>query len=42
MDTFGCRCCLFRRDASLHEHLNEASELVRTLKEQAKKDPGQA
>ena len=32
----------FRRQASLHEHLNEAGELVRTLKEQAKKDPGQA
>ena len=31
-----------RRHASLHEHLTEAGELVRTLKEQAKKDPGQA
>ena len=31
----------FRREASLHEHLNEASELVRTLKAQAKADPGQ-
>jgi hypothetical protein len=30
----------FRRQASLHEHLSEASELVRTLKEQAKTDPG--
>jgi len=32
----------FRRQASLQEHLNEAGELVRNLKEQAKKDPGQA
>ncbi len=32
----------FRRQASLHEHLSEAGELVRTLKEQAKSDPGQA
>jgi transposase len=32
----------FRRRASLSEHLSEASELVRTLKEQAKRDPGQA
>jgi len=32
----------FRRQASLQEHLNEAGELVRTLKEQAKKDPSQA
>jgi transposase len=32
----------FRRQASLQEHLNEAGELVRTLKAQAKKDPGQA
>ena len=31
----------FRREASLNEHLNEASELVRTLKAQAKADPGQ-
>lgn len=30
----------FRRQASLHEHLSEAGELVRTLKEQAKTDPG--
>ncbi len=32
----------FRRQASLQEHLSEAGELVRTLKEQAKSDPGQA
>lgn len=32
----------FRRQTSLQEHLSEASELVRTLKEAAKKDPGQA
>ena len=32
----------FRRQASLQEHLNEAGELVRTLKEQAQRDPGQA
>lgn len=31
----------FRRQASLQEHLSEAGELVRTLKEQAKSDPGQ-
>ena len=31
----------FRRQASLDEHLSEASELVRTLKAQAKADPGQ-
>jgi transposase len=31
----------FRRKASLEEHLNEAGELVRTLKAQAKADPGQ-
>lgn len=31
----------FRREASLNEHLNEASELVRTLKTQAQADPGQ-
>jgi transposase len=31
----------FRRQASLQEHLSEAGELVRTLKEQAKIDPGQ-
>ena len=30
----------FRRQASLREHLGEASELVRTLKEQARTDPG--
>ena len=30
----------FRRQASLQEHLSEASELVRTLKEQAQTDPG--
>lgn len=32
----------FRREASLKEHLNEAGELVRTLREQARSDPGQA
>ena len=32
----------FRRKASLQEHLSEAGELVRSLKEQAKSDPGQA
>jgi transposase len=32
----------FRRQASLQEHLSEAGELVRTLKEQAKTDPSQA
>jgi transposase len=32
----------FRRKASLQEHLSEAGELVRTLKEQAKIDPGHA
>jgi transposase len=32
----------FRRKASLQEHLSEASELVRTLKEQAQSDPGRA
>lgn len=32
----------FRRQASLQAHLSEAGELVRTLKEQAKSDPGQA
>lgn len=31
----------FRRKASLQEHLSEAGELVRSLKEQAKSDPGQ-
>lgn len=31
----------FRRKASLQEHLSEAGELVRTLKEQAQSDPGQ-
>ena len=31
----------FRRQASLDEHLNEASELVRTLKAQVKADPGE-
>ena len=30
----------FRRQASLQEHLSEAGELVRTLKEQAQTDPG--
>ena len=30
----------FRRQASLQQHLSEASELVRTLKEQAQTDPG--
>jgi hypothetical protein len=29
----------FRRQASLNQHLSEAGELVRTLKEQAKSDP---
>lgn len=32
----------FRRQASLQEHLSEAGELVRTLKEQAKNDPSRA
>jgi transposase len=32
----------FRRQASLDEHLKEASELVQTLKTQAQRDPGQA
>jgi transposase len=32
----------FRRQASLQEHLSEAGELVRTLKEQAQRDPSQA
>lgn len=32
----------FRRQASLQEHLSEAGELVRTLKEQSESDPGQA
>jgi len=32
----------FRRQASLDEHLKEASELVQTLKTQARSDPGQA
>ena len=32
----------FRRQASLQEHLNEAGELVQTLKKQAQADPGQA
>ena len=32
----------FRRQASLQQHLQEASELVQTLKTQAKLDPGQA
>ena len=31
----------FRRQASLDEHLNEAGELVHTLKAQAKADPGE-
>jgi transposase len=31
----------FRRQASLEQHLAEAGELVRTLKEQARSDPGQ-
>ncbi len=31
----------FRRQASLDEHLKEASELVQTLKTQAQSDPGQ-
>ena len=31
-----------RRQASLQEHLSEAGELVRTLKEQAERDPSQA
>ena len=31
----------FRREASLNEHLNEAGELVRTLKARAKADPGE-
>ena len=32
----------FRRQASLQEHLNEAGELVHTLKQQAQTDPGRA
>lgn len=32
----------FRRQASLQEHLKEASELVQTIKTQAQADPGQA
>ena len=32
----------FRRQSSLQEHLSEARELVRTLKAQAERDPGQA
>jgi len=32
----------FRRKASLQQHLREAGELVRSLKEQAQSDPGQA
>lgn len=32
----------FRRQASLHEHLRQARELVQTLKKQAETDPGQA
>jgi len=32
----------FRRQASLQEHLSEAGELVRTTKQQAQADPGQA
>ena len=32
----------FRRQASLQEHLNEAGELVQTLKRQAQADPGRA
>ena len=32
----------FRRQASLQEHLKEASELVQTIKTQAKSDPGHA
>ena len=32
----------FRRQPSLQEHLSEARELVRTLKAQAERDPGQA
>lgn len=31
----------FRRQASLQEHLNQARELVRTIKTQAQADPGQ-
>jgi transposase len=32
----------FRREASLHEHLSQARELVQTIKEQAERDPGLA
>ncbi len=32
----------FRRQASLHEHLSEASELVQMIKTQTQADPGQA
>lgn len=32
----------FRREASLQEHLSEATELVQTLKKQAQSDPGLA
>lgn len=32
----------FRRQASLHEHLRLARELVQTLKKQAETNPGQA
>jgi hypothetical protein len=32
----------FRRQASLEEHLNQARELVQTIKTQAQSDPGQA
>ena len=32
----------FRRQASLDEHLSQASELVQTIKKQAHSDPGQA
>jgi transposase len=32
----------FRRQASLQEHLREAGELIRSLKEQARIDPGRA
>jgi transposase len=32
----------FRRQASLQEHLSQAKELVQTIKQQARSDPGQA
>lgn len=32
----------FRRQASLHEHLKQAGELVRAIKKQAQEDPGRA